>query len=144
MRVCFQAFGHPSVLSTHPTTLEITRERSLSTRGDCVVAVGSSKGAVDLPHDLKVALARSDVNAKLVLRVGSLRFIVRGTGDPRLTLSHPTDMVVRRSGFISDRTLMIHADKSASDLPREMVHLLQDPKITVSIEISTTDGETPG
>jgi len=46
--------------------------------------------------------------------------------------------VVRRSGFISDRTLMIHADKAASDLPREMVRMLKDRRNSVSIEISAT------
>lgn len=75
--------------------------------------------------------------AKVVFGVGRFEFEVHGRGDPRLLLSHPTDLVIRRSGFVSDRTLMIHADKSAADLPRGMVRLLQDPRNSVTIEIST-------
>ncbi len=66
--------------------------------------------------------------------------MVDGRGDPRLTFSHETDLVVRKSGFISDRTLMIHADKSSMDIPRDMVRLLQDPTSRVTVEISAIDG----
>lgn len=138
MRFRFHAQGHPSVLSTHEMTIEITKETDLSPRGDCVVAVGSSMGARDLPNDLKFSISRSEAKARVVLSTGPFSFVIRGRGDSRLTLSHPTDLVIRRSGFISDRTLMIHSDKSANDLPREMVRLLQDPTTTVSIEISTS------
>ena len=33
---------------------------------------------------------------------------------------------------------MIHADKAASDLPREMVRMLKDQRNRVSIEISAS------
>ena len=55
-----------------------------------------------------------------------------------MDLSHATDFVTRRSRFVSDRTLMIHADKAARDLPREMVLLLKDPKTRVTIELSAS------
>ncbi|OLB45780.1 hypothetical protein AUH73_07770 [archaeon 13_1_40CM_4_53_4] len=137
MSFTFHAYGHPSVLSTHPSTIEITKAARLSSRGDCIVAVNSSVGPTDLPDALRTILSTPGARARLVLGLGRFQFIVEGEGDPRLTLNHPTDLVVRRSGFISDRTLMIHADKAASDLPREMVRLLRDPRNRVSIEIST-------
>ena len=52
-------------------------------------------------------------------------------------------MVVRKSAFISDRTLMIHADKSSIDIPRDMVRMLQDPKNIVTVEISAIDAGLP-
>ena len=141
LSVSFRAKGHPAVLSTHPTTIEVTKERNLTPKGDCVVAVCSSMGAEDLPDTLKAALGQSDTMARVVFGVGRFEFEVHGKGDPRLLLSHPTDLVIRRSGFVSDRTLMIQADKSAIDLPRGMVRLLQDPSSTVTIEISTSTRE---
>lgn len=141
LSVSFRAKGHPAVLSTHPTTIEVTKERSLTSRGDCIVAVCSGMGARDLPDALRAALLRSETIAKVVFGVGQFEFVVHGKGDPRLILSHPSDLVIRRSGFVSDRTLMIHADKSAIDLPRRMVQLLKDPTNTVSIEISTSTRE---
>ena len=100
--------------------------------------MNSSVGPTDLPDDLRAVLSTPGAEARLVLRLGRFQFTVEGEGDPRLTLSHATDLVVRRSGFISDRTLMIHADKAASDLPREMVRMLKDRRNSVGIEISAT------
>lgn len=141
-RVCpsiFLAYGHPAILSTHLTTLEITTSSELTHRGDCVVAVKSSGAVRNLPEDLKRVLSSSTGRGRLALRVGPFEFTVEGIGDPRLTFLHDTDLVVRKSGFISDRTLMIHANKSSIDMPREMVRLLQDPNNRVTVEISATD-----
>jgi hypothetical protein len=135
----FHAYGHPAILSTHPTTLEITMSRELTRQGDCVVGVKSSSAVRDLPVDLKRVLSSSSGRGRLRLQVGQFEFTVEGEGDPRLTFSHGTDLVVRKSGFISDRTLMIYADKSSIDIPRDMVRLLQDPANRVSVEISAID-----
>ena len=136
----FHAYGHPAILSTHPTTLEITTNHELTHRGDCVVAVKSTSAVQDLTLDLKRVLSSSSGRGQLRLQVGPFEFTVEGKGDPRLTFSHETDLVVRKSGFISDRTLMIHADKSSMDMPRDMVRLLQDPTSRVTVEISAIDG----
>ena len=135
----FHAYGHPAILSTHPSTLEITTTHELTRRGDCVVAVKSSGAVRNLPEDLKRVLSSSRGRARLALRVGPFEFTLEGRGDPRLTFSHDTDLVVRKSAFISDRTLMIHADKSSIDIPRDMVRLLQDANNSVTVEISATD-----
>ena len=140
-RSIFDAYGHPAVLSTHPTTLEITTTRELTHRGDCVVAVSSSSAVRNLPEDLKRVLSSPSGRGRLALRVGPFEFVVEGKGDPRLTFSHDTDLVVRKSGFISERTLMILADKSSMDIPRDIVRLLQDPINRVTVEISATYAE---
>ena len=80
----------------------------------------------------------TDAKIMVALVIGRFRFIIRGKGDERLTLSHSRDFVIRKSGFISDRTLMIHADKAANDMPREMVQLLRDPMNKLTVEISTS------
>jgi hypothetical protein len=135
----FHAHGHPAILSTHPTTLEVTTSSELTHRGDCVVAVASSKAIRDLPLDVKRVLSNPSGRGRLTLRVGTFEFMVEGRGDPRLTFSHETDLVVRKSGFISDRTLMINADKCSWDIPRDMVRLLQDPTSRVTVEVSAIE-----
>ena len=94
-------------------------------------------GPSDLSSEFKSDIRGSGSTIQVVLEVDRFRFVVRGRGDTRLSLSHPTDFVIRKSGFISDRTLMIHADKAAADLPREMVQQLKNPKQNMTIEIST-------
>jgi len=136
MNFRFYARGHQAVLSTHPTTLELTKEADLSKNGDCIVAVGCSVGLKDLPEPMKNALSSEACRARLTLKLDAHRFAIEGRGAPGLTLSHPTDIVVRKSGFVSDRTLMVHANRAAADLPRSLVELLQDPSRKVFVELA--------
>ena len=108
------------------------------------MAVKSSIGLPDLPSAIKKTLSTPNAQVRFVLKVRSRKVMIEGTGAIGLTLSHPTDIVVRKSGFTSDRTLMVKADKAAVDLPRAMVRLLQDPRNRVTIELSAfTGGEQP-
>ena len=136
MHFKFYARGHPAVLSTHPTTLELTRDVNLGKNGDCIVAVGSSVGLKDLPEPMKNALSSEACKARLTLKIDSYRFVIEGRGAQGLTFSHPTDIVVRKSGFVSARTLMVQADRAAADLPRSLVVLLQDPNRRISVELA--------
>jgi len=124
------------VRSTHRTTLEITKEPALSEKGDCIVAVESSAGMKDLPQKMKRSLCRESSKARLTLSIDSYCFSVEGRGAKGLTLAHPTDIVIRKSGFLSDRTLFVHANRSAADIPRSFVELLRDPSRCVVVEIS--------
>ncbi len=135
MNFKFYARGHPAVLSTHPTTLELTTKAVLSKNGDCIVAVGCSAGLRDLPEPVKNALSSEACRARLTLTLDAHRFAIEGRGATGLTLSHPTDIVIRKSGFVSDRTLMVHANQAAEDLPRSLVDLLQDPSRRVLVEL---------
>jgi uncharacterized protein len=136
MNFKFYARGHRAVLSTHPTTLELTKETGLSKNGDCIIAVGSSAGLRDLPEPMKNALLNEACKACLTLKLDAYQFVIEGRGASGLTFSHPTEIVVRRSGFVSDRTLMVHASRAAADLPRSMVELLQDPGRKVLVELT--------
>src|SRR5713101_3348274 len=136
MNFTFYARGHRAVLSTHLTTLELTKEYVLGKNGDCIVAVGSSAGLIDLPEPMKNALSSEVCRARLTLKLDVYRFAIEGRGAQGLTLSHPTDIVVRKSGFVSDRTLMVHANRAAADLPRSLVELLQDSSRKVFVELA--------
>lgn len=88
-----------------------------------------------MDEKVKEGLRTKDSPVTIRLVVGYMVFGVRAKGDPRLELSHPHDMVIRKSDFISDRTLAIHADAAARNLPREMVRALKDPKTEARLEI---------
>ncbi len=134
----FYGYGHPAILSTHPTTLEITTEELVTHRGDCIVAVRSTCGLRDLPSGIKKNLASENGWGRLTLRVKKMSFSVEGVGAQGLSFHHPKDIVVRKSGFLSDRTLMVYSNKAAIDVPRRIVKMLQNPDERVTIEISTT------
>jgi len=138
LRETFKARGHPNVRSTHGTTLMTTTDDHMSTRGDCIVAVSAEKGLRDLTPQIKEAIRREGSSVRLLIETGEKTFTVEGFGDPRLTLSHPSDMVIRKSGYICDRTLMIMADKAACDIDNSMIELLrkENCQILLTIEAS--------
>ena len=117
--------GHPMVTALHPTTIEITTEDYLSRRGDCIVGVGAERGCAGLGEAVKAAIRRESSQIILHLVVGTQSFAVRARGDPRLTLTHPHDIVVRKSDFISDRTIAVSASHASKDIPRSMVATLR-------------------
>jgi hypothetical protein len=127
--------GHPMVRSTHPTTIEITTEEYLTENGDCIIGVGAAKGCAQLDQRLREGLRKMNSPVSIRILVGDQTFQVNARGDPRLALSHPHDMVIRKSDFISERTLAVHADAAARNLPRGMVHLLKDPRTIGRLDI---------
>jgi uncharacterized protein len=121
-RVSFR--GHPMVLALHPTTIEITTETHLTRKGDCIVGVGARAGCAGLTEETKAALMRDGARVVLRFVVGGESFLVTARGDSRLTLTHPHDIVIRKSDFVSDRTLAVGASAAAKDIPRSMAKSL--------------------
>jgi uncharacterized protein len=127
--------GHPMVRSLHPTTIEVTTDEHLTVNGDCILGVAADKGCAGLSEAVREALKVDGAPVTIKLVAGSLSFSVRASGDARLELTHPADMVLRKSDFISDRTLAVRADAAAKDLPRNLVDALKDPRTVGYLEI---------
>ncbi len=129
------AHGHVNVLGTHKTTIEITKESNLTKRGDCIIGVRAEKSCADLSGDLKEKLK---TNSKFVvtLRASGIEEKITGYGSPDLILTNKTDIVLRKSNYIDDRTLLINCDKACADLNRNLVEKLKDPNQIVEFIIS--------
>jgi len=130
------AFGHKNIQATHPTTLEITKEETLTKRGDCIIAVSADKALADLNVDFKDYLRKENARISLLIEAGKIADVINAFGSPKLILAHPTDMVVRKSNYICSRTLAIQADKAAIDLPRKLVEKLKNPEQKVKITLT--------
>jgi hypothetical protein len=129
------AQGHESILATHKTTLELTKDKRLSKKGDCIVAVAADKALADLSAEFKEKLRNPHAKLTLIIEAGSLREQVTAYGSPQLILAHPTDAVIRKSAYVCNRTLAVHADKAALDLARCFVEKLKNPKQKVKISL---------
>ncbi len=89
--------------------------------------MGADKSVADLPDDVKELIRRGAFfEIELLLPDYGISERVTGKGHPRLSLTHPEDVVVRKSNFVCERTLLISANKAACDLSREMVEYLKD------------------
>ena len=129
------AFGHKNIKAAHKTTLEITKEKELSLRGDCVIAVSADKGFPELNPEFKRFLLSESAKLTILIDAAGITDTVHALGSPKLVLAHPTDLVVRKSNHICNRTLAIHADKAACNLSRRLVAMLQNPKQRVKITL---------
>ncbi len=130
------AYGHENIQATHKLTLEITKEAQLSERGDCIIAVSADKAVADLSPKFKENLHRENAKMTMLIEAGEVVEVVNAFGSPRLILTHPTDMVVRKSSYVCSRTLAIRADKAACDLSRKLVEKLRNPKQKVTITLT--------
>ena len=131
-----RARGHRNVRATHRSTFEITRDESVTPRGDCIIAVAADKACADLNPHLKSALRARNARVEILIQCAGTTVTVRALGSPNLVLSDPRSIVVRKSQYIDARTLAIRANKAAADFPRPLVSLLRRGEpvlVTVSV-----------
>ena len=121
MNFKIKAKGHENVLSLHKSTFEITKDKELSLSGDCIIGLDIDKSMEDFPDEFKEKLANDDTKVIVELRTPNASDTIEGYGHHDLTLSHPTDIVCRKSTFVCSRTLMIKSNKAAIDLNRDLI-----------------------
>ena len=130
MNFKIKAKGHENVLSLHKSTFEITKDNDLSLSGDCIIGLDIDKSMEDFPEEFKEKLANDEFKEKLAnddtkviveLKTPNASDTIEGYGHHDLTLSHPTDIVCRKSTFVCSRTLMIKSNKAAIDLNRDLI-----------------------
>ena len=120
------ARGHPNVLGTHRTTIEITTEDFLTTNGNCIIGVMSSKSVNDYSPKLKEAI-QNGIKIEIEMEAGPFKEKFIGIGHKDLDLSNEISMVFRLSEFISDRTALICCSKSSIELDRNFIKYLREP-----------------
>jgi len=134
-REAIVGYGHKNIQATHKTTLEFTKDTHLSKKGDCIIAVAADKALADLSAEFKENLRKPHAKLVILIEAGGIIEQVNAHGSPRLILTHPTDMVVRKSDYVCNRTLAVHADKAAKDLSKALVEKLKNPEQKVKITL---------
>ena len=129
--------GHNNVTSLHKSTFEITKDTEIGPTADCIIGVGMDQSMLDFPDDFKSRIADSNTQITVILDSENGHDEIVGWGHEDLTLTHPTDIVIRKSDYVCSRTLMIKADKAAKDLDRDLICDLKNGKMMeVTIKLS--------
>ena len=131
--VVISARGNENIQSIHKSTFEITKEATVTKQGDCIIAIESNRAALDLPVEFKKVARKEGARMTITIEADEQRETVKAKGSPKLTFTHPTDLVVRKSHYVCGRTLAIEADKAANDLSRRLVERLKDPKQAIKV-----------
>jgi hypothetical protein len=131
-------YGHENIQATHKTTLEFTKEEHLSRNGDCIVVVAADKALSDLTSEFKEQMRKSTARLIVTIEADGITEKVKAWGSRQLILNHPTDIVIRKSGYVCNRTLAVHADKAAQDLSRELVRKMKnnEQKVKITLKVS--------
>ncbi len=142
LKEVIHARGHRNVTAGHRSTFEVTVDPEISLAADCIIAVSADKGASSLSKDFKIAAARDDAFMTAHIVCGGFSDNITGWGSPTMTFTDPRSMVFRVSDFVCGRTVMIHADKPAARLNRDLVRSLSEGKDVV-VEITIEQKERP-
>lgn len=131
MEYSFRAYGHPNILSTHKTTLEITKDKELSRRGDCVIGVNSDFSLEEIKKFLKFK------KIKLVIEFDNLKEGIIAEINPKF--NDDKEIVIRKGEFCSERTLGVRCDRASSELNRNFVNKLKDKNQEMKIKLAVID-----
>ncbi len=136
-----EAFGHENILSTHKTTIELTKVKTLTKKGNCMLGINATKACHDLSSTLKDKITHGK-KIKVNLKVDDRQDSFYGLGNKELRLLDKEDIVFRTSSYICDRTILINCTKSSKDINRELVEKLKVPgkKLTIIFEINEMNG----
>lgn len=134
-KVVFQAFGHENIVGEHKTTLEITSEDFLTEQGTCIIGISANQTLDSLDEEIKTLARLDHTQITLRIRIDDIYEEIVGRGSPGLTYSNSVSMVARTSTFECDRTLMVEADKAASNLSRSLIGRLQDSSTKIQCEL---------
>ena len=128
--------GHKNVSSKHKSTFEITKDVEIGPTADCIIGVDMDDSMLDFPQEFKDKIANSNTKILVLLDTPNAHDEIVGFGHEDLTLTHPTDIVCRKSDFVCSRTLMINSSKAARDLDSDLINDLKNEEIMeVTIKI---------
>ena len=126
------AYGHRNVSCSHSTTIEVTKDKNLSERGDCILAIMASKGCFDLNPNLKEEIWK-ERKIKVLIQVGDFQDSFFGFGNRNLELSNRSDIVFRKSDYICGRTILVNCSKASNQIKKEIINCLKEPQTQVKL-----------
>lgn len=125
----FRAYGHPNITATHEKTFEFTKDKELTLKGDCIIGVNADFSLEEIKPLLKAE------KIEIIVKIENEK--IRSTAKINKTFCDKHEIVVRKTNYLSTRTLAFNADKVAADfLP--LVQKLKNPNTLIEVEINPT------
>ena len=130
----FFAYGHPNILGTHKSTLEFTKDKSLSPRGDCIIGVSADfrldklKELIKNSKGKKISITIKAVSKGKKIQDAILAEINQSFNDSR-------EFVIRKTDFESERTFAKSSDKAAFDIKRGLINFLKEKEAKIMVVI---------
>jgi len=124
----FNISGHRNVLSTHKNTLEFTKDLDLTLKGDCILGVNA-----DFDYSKLMQMVKQYSKIRIIITVENMKEELIAEINKEFNEEH--ELVIRKTEFLSKRTIGINANKAAFDLSRNLVEKLKNPETKGQVEI---------
>jgi len=136
MQYKFHACGHPNILGKHKTTLEFTKDSGLSLKGDCIVGVRADFDLNKLKNFIKKIK-----NNKIMITIETpdkkIKEVIEAELNPEF--SDDKEIVIRKTDFVSERTLAIKSNKAAFELKKGLIGYLRHQNFKISVILENRD-----
>ncbi|MBU0757049.1 MAG: DUF371 domain-containing protein [Nanoarchaeota archaeon] len=123
----FSIFGHKNITAMHRNTLEFTKEDYVTRTGDCIVGIKSDFDTEKIKEFIK-----ENRTFKVIIKIKDISDEVFCEINPDFDDDH--EIVIRKTGFLSKRTLGINCTKAAKDLDRKLIEKLKNPENKAIVE----------
>lgn len=124
----FCCYGHKSILGTHPTTFEFTKDVYLTEKGNCIIGIKADFDAKEL-----LELVKKNNKVKIVLEANFFKDEIIAIVNKRFNDSK--EIVVRLGQYISERTFAIDANKAAKHVNRDIINAMKNPEQKMHVTI---------
>ena len=131
MSFTFTCWGHEHITAQHKNTLEFTKDDFVTRTGDCIVGCKADFNYRELKDfieekirqyqnnkknsiDKNIKNKSSGIEIKIIIEVDGIKEKITGFLNP--DFDDDREIVVRKSDFLSKRTLVYGSDKGAGDL----------------------------
>ncbi len=133
MQYKFHAYGHQNILATHKTTLEFTKDKELTLNGDCIIGVKADFELNKLKDFIKKAKSK---NIAITIETAGSKITETIHAELNPDFGDEKEIVIRKTDFVSERTLGIRSNKAAFELKSGLIGFLNEKnnKITITIK----------
>ena len=120
----FTAYGHPNILATHKTTLEFTKDKELSLKGDCIVGVNADFDLGKIKEFIKnTKNNKISITIETISKTTKIKETILAEINP--SFNSDKELVIRKTDFVSERTFAVNSNKAAFELDRGLIGFLK-------------------
>ena len=132
MQYKFHAYGHPNMLVTHKTTLEFTKDKELSLKGNCIVGVKSDFDLQKIKDFMKKSKKKKII---MTIETADKKITEKTEAELNPNFNSDNEIVIRKTDFVSERTFAIRSNKAAFELKRDLIDYLKEKRNRISVII---------
>ncbi|MDG6224172.1 MAG: DUF371 domain-containing protein [Candidatus Thermoplasmatota archaeon] len=134
MKASFTCRGHPNIRAEHSRTIEFTKDKELTERGDCIIGVSCDFD----PEELKKLSGKVWITVQVDEMTDGFRAYINPKFD------QDREIVFRKSRVRTQRTLGTDLNKGASKLERSIVERMRDPNAVMHVVLESKGGASYG